>query len=74
MNEIYSIKKCKGCHKVTILLKDEVYSTLANGKFISCAHCGCKKFISETPTSDLRDCMKSRRYKRNKHGAIEEIY
>lgn len=73
MNEIYKIYKCKGCHKTTILLTEEVNKTLAIGKYISCSHCGCKKFIEESSISDLREVMKARKYKRNSHGAFIEI-
>ncbi|MBU3107153.1 hypothetical protein [Clostridium gasigenes] len=73
MQEIYTILKCKGCHKSTILLNDEVNKTLNSGKFLSCGHCGCKKFNEEKATDDLRDIMKARKYKRNSHGALEQI-
>ncbi|WP_253198337.1 hypothetical protein [Clostridium gasigenes] len=54
MHEIYTILKCKGYHKSTILLNDEVSKTLNSGKFLSCVHCGCKKFNEEKATDDLR--------------------
>ena len=73
MTEIYTILKCKGCHKTTILINDEVSKTLNSGRFLSCGHCGCKKFNEEKSTDDLRDTMKARKYKRNSHGAMEQI-
>lgn len=72
MEEIYKTFKCKGCGRTTILLTEEVNKTLASGKYISCSHCGCKKFIYEKSISDLREMMKARKYKRNSHGAIIE--
>lgn len=72
MNEMYKTYKCKGCGRITILIAEEVNRTLASGRYISCSHCGCKRFIEEGSTSDLRDVMKARSYKRGKHGAIVE--
>ncbi|WP_253199598.1 hypothetical protein [Clostridium gasigenes] len=55
------------------MLNDEVNKTLNSGKFLSCGHCGCKKFNEEKATDDLRETMKARKYKRNSHGALEQI-
>lgn len=73
MGEIYTTYKCKGCNKTIILLTDEVKTTKKLNKFISCSHCGCRKLTKESPVNDLREIMKARSYRRNKHGAIEEV-
>lgn len=54
-----------------VLITDEVESTFKEGRFISCSHCGCRNIVKEHTTSDLREVMKARRYKRNKRGALE---
>ncbi|MGG7177216.1 hypothetical protein ACQPU1_06485 [Clostridium paraputrificum] len=71
MEEMYKSYKCKGCSRTTILLTEEASKTIATGKYISCSHCGCKNLIKENSTSDLRDIMKARSYKR-RNGAIIE--
>lgn len=70
---IYEYFICKGCRKTTILLTSEVERTIAAGKYIACSHCGCRKLHAGGETDDLRECMQERRYKRNKHGALEQI-
>ncbi|CUO14815.1 hypothetical protein [Clostridium paraputrificum] len=54
------------------MLNEEVQRTLKSNRYIACAHCGCKKFILEDESADLREIMKARKYKRNSHGAIIE--
>lgn len=73
MKSIYKSYECVKCRKTIILLREEVEGTINGGKYLACAHCGCKKLLEHKSTDDLRDCMKARRYKRNKHGAIIEI-
>lgn len=73
MQSIYSIYECAKCRKSTILLTDEVLESTMKNRYLSCAHCGCKKLLVHKSTDDLREVMRSRRYKRNKHGAIVEI-
>lgn len=73
MKSIYKSFECSRCRKSIILLEEEVDGTINNGKYLSCAHCGCKKLFEHKSTDDLRECMKARRYKRNNHGAITEI-
>ncbi|MDU2670386.1 MAG: hypothetical protein E7C49_00095 [Clostridium sp.] len=73
MQSIYKSYECSRCRKTTILLSEEVTGTINSGKYLSCAHCGCKKLLIHKSTDDLREVMKSRRYKRNNHGAIVEI-
>lgn len=72
MNDLYKTYICKGCARTTILLVDEANKTIGSGKYISCSHCGCRKFTKENTTNDLRDIMKARKYKRNSNGAIIE--
>lgn len=73
MEELYKSFLCKRCGKTTILFNNEVLQSHQEGKYIACGHCGCKNLIEEKPTDDLREVMKARRYKRNKHGAIVEM-
>lgn len=70
---IYEYFICKGCRKTTILLTEEVERTIAQGKYIGCAHCGCRKLRPGGETDDLRECMQERKYKRNRRGALEQI-
>lgn len=72
MKDIYSIYICKRCRKTIVLITEEV-EPISIGKYISCSHCGCKRLVKHGSTDDLRECMKHSRYKRNKHGAIEQI-
>lgn len=69
----YTSFKCKRCGKEIILLTEQLNITLKAGKYISCSHCGSKSVLRETETDDLREVMKARRYKRNSHGAMEQI-
>lgn len=72
MQNIYKTFICNGCERTTILLNEEVQRTLKSNKYIACAHCGCKKIIQEHEFNDLREVMKSRKYKRNSHDVIIE--
>lgn len=73
MKGFYVSYMCKGCGKETILITSEVTSSINKGKYISCAHCGCKGLVKEKETDDLREVMKARRYKRNSRGALEQV-
>lgn len=72
IENIYTSYKCIRCKKTSILISEEVSSTLATDNFLSCSHCGCKKLKKENATSDLRECMKHSSYKRD-HGAIRQV-
>lgn len=72
MEEIYKSYICKGCGRTTILLTEEADKTITAGKYISCSHCGCKRLVELKSTSDLRDIMKARSYKRV-NGAFKEV-
>ena len=72
MQSIYKILICSKCKKSTILLTEEVEDTKNKNKYLACAHCGCKNFIKEKDSNDLRECMKERRYKRVK-GALRQV-
>lgn len=61
---IYIGYKCLRCHKETILITEEVTSTLNTGRYISCSHCGCKKILKEMVTSNLQECMNHSSYKK----------
>ncbi|MGY5239180.1 hypothetical protein [Clostridium tertium] len=69
----YTSFKSKRCSKEVILLTEQLNSTLKVGKYISCSHCGSRNVFKETETDDFREVMKARRYKRNSHGALEQI-
>lgn len=73
MDSIYTCYKCKVCSKETILITDEVHNTLKQDRYLACSHCGSKNLIKGKVTDDLREIMKARRYKRNKHGALEQV-
>lgn len=72
MENIYTILLCKRCKKTTILLTDEVKDTINNRKYLSCAHCGGKRFSNEQSTNNAKECMKSNHYKRVK-GYIRQV-
>lgn len=64
LEELYIAYVCKKCNKETILITNEVDDTHRNNGYICCSHCGSKKLIKEKTTSDLREVIKSRSYKR----------
>ena len=72
MESIYISYTCAKCKKTIILLREEVDDTKNKNKYLACAHCGCKNFIKEKDSNDLRECMKERRYKRVK-GALRQV-
>lgn len=73
MKGYYTGYKCRKCSKEIILITSEVNSSIKLDKYISCAHCGCKKLTKEQETDDLREVMSARRYKRNSRGALEQV-
>ncbi len=64
IEKIYTSFKCKRCYKEIILLTDEIYTTLKQGRYICCSHCGCKSIVKEKVTDDLRECMSHGSWKR----------
>jgi DNA-directed RNA polymerase subunit RPC12/RpoP len=72
MKNIYIILMCKRCKKTTVLLTEEVEDTIKKGKYLSCAHCGNKRFINKKSTDNAKECMKSSHYKRVK-GYIRQV-
>lgn len=72
MVKIYTAYRCAGCNRTIILLTEEVISTLNNGRYISCSHCGCKKLKKIKESDNLKECMQSRSYKRVK-GSLQEV-
>ncbi|MDU4890977.1 MAG: hypothetical protein E6344_18250 [Clostridium sp.] len=72
MNGIYTSYICKSCKREIVLLTDELESTLREGKYISCSHCGSKRLVKELVTDDLREVTKARSYKRVS-GRIRQI-
>ncbi|NFL34459.1 hypothetical protein JW813_11305 [Clostridium botulinum] len=69
---IYTIYKCKKCHKENILLSEEVSSTLKDGHYISCSHCGSKNLINKKSTDDFRECIGHAAYKKV-NGAFRQV-
>lgn len=61
---------CKTCRKEFILPTDELESNTRKGKYISCCYCGDKSVRKVRETDSIKECMKGRRYMRNKHGAL----
>ena len=72
MDGIYTSYKCKSCSKEIVLLTDELESTLREGKYLACSHCGSRKLAKELATDDLREVTKARSYKRV-NGRIRQI-
>ncbi|MCR3758723.1 hypothetical protein [Clostridium felsineum] len=71
MYEIYTTYKCKVCKKEFVLLTEDIENMLKDRK-LSCPYCLSKKILKRKPTSDLRECMEQRVYKRVK-GALRQI-
>lgn len=71
MSDIYTAYQCRVCKKEFILLSDDV-EQVVNGRYIACPYCNSKKIGKEKTTSDLRECMKERSYKKE-HGVIKQI-
>lgn len=69
---MYTSYERRKCRKEIILLTEEVQATLRQGKYLSCPHCGCRNLKEENITDSLKECMKARSYKRNRHGALEQ--
>ncbi|WP_286909650.1 hypothetical protein [Clostridium sp. UBA1652] len=61
---------CKTCRKEFILPTDELESNTRKGLYISCCYCGDKSVRKVSETDSIKECMKERKYMRNKHGAL----
>lgn len=72
MDGIYTSYICKSCKREIVLLTDELESTLREGKYLACSHCGSKRLVKELVTDDLREVAKARSYKRV-NGRIRQI-
>ncbi|MGN2339817.1 hypothetical protein ACTFIN_17130 [Clostridium cagae] len=64
--------KNKNCNKEMILLTEEVEKTIADGKYISCSHCGSRNIKKETITDNLKECIGHAAYKKE-HGRIKQV-
>lgn len=73
MLDIYISYKCKGCNREFILITSEMVSAINQGKYVACPYCGNKNVKVQSSSDDLRDVMKARSYKRNRHGALEQV-
>ncbi len=69
---IYTAYKCNSCKNETIVITEELEKTMSAKRYITCAHCNSKRLIKEKETDDLRECMRSRTYKRI-GGAIRQV-
>ncbi|WP_346943747.1 hypothetical protein [Clostridium sp.] len=72
IEKIYTSFKCITCRKETILLTNEVESTIRQCKYISCSHCGSRRIVKEKVTDDLRECMHHETWKKDK-GKIRQV-
>lgn len=61
---------CRSCNKEFILLTHELESNIRQGQHISCCYCGDIQVKKVNESDSIRECMKERRYMRNKHGAL----
>ena len=61
---------CRSCNKEFILLTHELESNLRQGKYVSCCYCGDRQVRTVNESDSIKECMKERRYMRNKHGAL----
>lgn len=61
---IYTIYTCNKCRKDTILITEEVESTIRSGKYISCSHCGSKRLKDGESTDSFKECMDHSTWKR----------
>ena len=73
MNKEYIAYECDSCRSDYILTVIDKLAADRQGKYISCPYCGSKAKRSGIEYDSIKECMKSRSYKRNSHGAIEEI-
>lgn len=73
MDNLYQGYKCKMCKREMVLIKENVDTSIKHGNYLACAYCGSKVLVKTKSTDDLREIIKSRSYKRNSRGAIEEI-
>lgn len=68
----YKVMECSRCHKLNVCLVDEADDTKRHGKELRCIHCGCSDMPELDKYAGLCECMGARKYKRNRHGAIEQ--
>lgn len=69
MPGIYICYKCKSCRHEFVLLVEDVDRMTG---FLICPYCSSKRVKAETVADSLKDCMKERSYRRNRHGAMEQ--
>ena len=73
INGMYTIYTCSKCRKDMILITEEVESTVRDGKYISCSHCGSKKMKEQQATDSFKQCMEHSAYKRIR-GSLRQIH
>lgn len=73
MESIYTSYRCKKCKKETILLTEEINSSIDSGHYISCAHCGSKHVVKESTTDNLKKLISEGHIYRRRHGAMIQI-
>lgn len=72
MKSIYKSYKCSSCKREMVLLSEYVDSAIKNGKYLSCAYCGCKYLKREKESDSLKECMRTNSYKRVR-GALRQV-
>ena len=70
MENIYTSYRCKRCKKETILITEEINSTLKDKKYISCSHCGSKHIVKESATDNLKDLISEGHVYKRRHGTL----
>ena len=73
MENFYTNYRCKKCKKETILLTEEINSSIDSGHYISCSHCGSKHIAKEKTTDNLKELISEGHIYRRKHGAMIQI-
>lgn len=64
MLNTYTSFSCMKCDGEFVLLTEELQSSRAKGKYISCPYCNSKKIREQKSDDSLKECMKERSYKR----------
>lgn len=73
MNNFYTSYRCKKCKKETILITEEINSSINSGHYISCAHCGSKHIVKESTTDNLKELISEGHIYKKRRGAMIQI-
>jgi DNA-directed RNA polymerase subunit RPC12/RpoP len=71
MLSIYTSYKCRTCKLEFILLSEDV-DKMAKDRYLVCPYCSSKRVDKENSSSNLKECMRERSYRRVR-GVIKQV-